>query len=146
MYDRKQYRSDFEQSYGDARWTFWRVLPFVLGVVILLGALGWVFGMFSTAGDLAQKQLENSVTNYEEFQSIFNTCQKINTDMGAIKQVPDSDPMFSQFSKNAQLQAKRQQLTRWVEEYNAKSRMVNRAMWKSSSLPYQLSVNDFSNY
>ena len=32
------------------------------------------------------------------------------------------------------------------EDYNAKSKMWGRSLWKSKSLPYQLSVTDFSNY
>jgi hypothetical protein len=59
---------------------------------------------------------------------------------------PDSDPQFSQFSKASLVNGKRQQMTRWVNEYNAKSKMLNRKYWKSTSLPYQLSEEDFPNY
>jgi len=50
------------------------------------------------------------------------------------------------FSKSERINAIRQNMNRWIEEYNAKSRMITRSAWKSGSLPYQLSTSDFSCY
>lgn len=113
----------------------------VLGILIFIGL--WVFGktMF-----FADKVVGNALTNYEEFQEIYNTCQQLNSDLAVIKGIPDTDKMFSQISKQAMLAAKKQTLNRWIEEYNAKSKMWNRNLWKSDKLPYSLNTNDFSNY
>lgn len=118
----------------------------VVGAVLLviiffiaLWAAGWI-------GHHADKVAGDALINYEEFQEIYNTCQKIDHDLAAIKSIPDDDKMFAMMSKNAMVNGKRQQMNRWVEEYNAKSKMWNRSLWKSGKLPYQLSTSDFQNY
>lgn len=88
--------------------------------------------------------IEDATLRYEEYQEIFNTCVKINTDLCNMKTIPDDDPMFEQFSKNQRVLQLQTNLNRWVEEYNAKSNMWGRSLWKSSALPYQLSVNQFN--
>ena len=88
-------------------------------------------------------RIDTAVINYEEYQEIYNTCSKINTDICNMKDVPETDPMFGQFSKSQRILALKTQLNRWVEEYNAKSKMWGRSLWKSSELPHQLSTNEF---
>lgn len=92
------------------------------------------------------KVIDNGIIHYEEFQEIYNTCQKLNTDLAIIQQTPESDKQFEQFTKSQRLNSIKQNLNRWVEDYNAKSKMWNRALWKSNSLPYQLDINQFTNY
>jgi hypothetical protein len=94
------------------------------------------------AGDAA----DNAVVRYEEFQEIYNTTQKLNQDLCLIKDVPEADKMFRDFSKAERANSIRFNLNRWIGEYNAKSRMINHSLWKSKSLPYQLSTQDFSCY
>jgi hypothetical protein len=60
--------------------------------------------------------------------------------------LPESDKMFEQFSKTQRINTLKTQLNRWVEEYNAKSKMINHSLWKSSELPYQLNTNQFNCY
>lgn len=92
------------------------------------------------------KSYEDAVINYEQYQEIYTTTKKINTDLCSMRQLPEKDPMFSQFSKAQRINQQKTQLNRWVEEYNAKSKMINRSLWKSSELPYQLSVEQFNCY
>jgi hypothetical protein len=89
-------------------------------------------------------RIDTAVINYEEYQEIYNTCVKINTDLCNMKQIPEDDVMFQQFSKRQRILALKTQLNRWVEDYNAKSKMWGRALWKSKSLPHQLSNEQFS--
>ena len=63
-----------------------------------------------------------------------------------IKDIPETDKMFDQFSKTSQQIALKSKMNRWIEDYNAKSKMWNRSLWKSNKLPYQLSSADFSCY
>ena len=120
--------------------------------IIILAIIGIsVFSLTITtcnnASDQAQEHvIKNSFNSYEEFQEIYNTCQKLNTDLCNIKEVPESDKMFDQFSKSQRITGIRQTLNRWIEEYNGKSKMWNRSLWKSKQLPYQLSTSDFSCY
>ena len=90
--------------------------------------------------------MENAVISYDEYQDIYATCQQINDDLGVIKSTPDDDPQFQQFSKAQRINALKQNLNRWINEYNAKSKHIDKKWWKSSDLPYSLSINQFSNY
>jgi hypothetical protein len=137
------YSSRYDSEFRDEVRFGKKTLLWIVAFLILLGVVGWIW---TRTTKVAEQMVDNALPNYEEFQDIYNTTQKINSDLGTIRDVPDSDPMFAQFSKAAVVAAKRQQMTRWIEEYNAKSKMWNRAMWKSHSLPYQLSTNDFSRY
>lgn len=116
--------------------------------LIILSVILFTCGVFGKAGDQAIKatHIQDATIVYEDFQEIYNTCNKLNTDLGIIQATPENDKQFDQFSKAQRLNAIKQNLNRWVEDYNAKSKMFGRSLWKSKSLPYQLSVNDFSNY
>lgn len=90
--------------------------------------------------------LQDATIVYEEYQEIYNTCFKLDEDLGNIRSVRGTDKMFQQFSKAQRIIAIKSQLNRWVEEYNAKSNMWGRNLWKSDSLPYELDVTDYPNY
>ena len=108
-----------------------------LSVLLSLGALGVRSCKKAT-------HIENAVLRYEEYQDMYNTCVKINTDLCNMKDIDENDVMFEQFSKAQRILQLKTSLNRWVEEYNAKSKMFGRSLWKSSSLPYQLNVNQFN--
>lgn len=116
-----------------------RIFLWVIGIVVFLSVIGWL--MTRTVATV-----DNGILHYEEFQEIYNSCNKINLDLCNMKDLPESDKMFEQFSKQQRLNTLRTQLNRWTEEYNAKSKMFNRSIWKSNSLPYQLSTNQFNCY
>lgn len=90
--------------------------------------------------------MENAVISYDEYQDIYGTCKQINSDLGVIKETPDNDPQFLQFSKAQRVNTLKQNMNRWVNEYNAKSKHIDKKWWKSDALPYELNVNQFSNY
>jgi len=112
-----------------------------VGILIVASVIGF------TANKLGQAaHLKDAVIVYEEYQEIYNTCKQLNTNLGNMQSLPADDVMFEQFSKAQRINAIKTDLNRWVETYNAKSKMWGRSLWKSSSLPYELNVNDFSNY
>jgi hypothetical protein len=117
--------------------------------ILLLIALSVVLFTFRTCG-IAEKHITNSMDNavisYDEYQDIYATCKQINSDLGVIKETPENDSQFAQFSKAQRLNSMRQNLNRWINEYNAKSKHIDKKWWKSSDLPYELSSNQFSNY
>jgi cell division protein FtsL len=118
---------------------FKKVFFWVIGIVIALSVIGFIVHKAREA-----TQIDNAVLRYEEYQEIYNTCQKLNTDLCNMKNMPETDIMFQQFSKAQRILTLQTQLNRWVEEYNAKSLMWGRALWKSNALPYQLSVDQFN--
>jgi hypothetical protein len=116
-----------------------KLFLWVIGVCLIISTIVWF-------ANRSSRIIDNAFIHYEEFQEIYNTCQKLNTDLSIIESTPETDKQFEQFSKAQRINSIKQNLNRWVEDYNAKSKMWNRSMWKSNTLPYQLNVNQFSNY
>ena len=116
-----------------------RIIYWVIGLSIVLSIGGFIVHKMREV-----TRIDTAVQNYEEFQEIYNTCTKLNTDICNMKDVPETDPMFSQFSKAQRILTLRTSLNKWIEEYNAKSKMWGRSLWKSNSLPYQLSNQEFN--
>lgn len=113
-----------------------------IGIILLLAVVSLVGRGCNHIG----RSVDEAVIHYDEYYDIYHTCKKIDKDLLALKQTPSDDPMFAQFSKKQQIYTKREQLDRWIEEYNSKSKQIEKSVWKSSSLPYQLSTEDFPNY
>jgi hypothetical protein len=114
--------------------------------IIWIVCLGLIISSIGFICNRAVATVDNGIIHYEEFQELFNTCQKLNTDLCNMESLPETDVMFSQFSKAQRINTLKTSLNRWVEDYNGKSKMWNRSLWKSSSLPYQLDVNQFTCY
>ena len=117
----------------------------ILGMILLMAVL-FTCNIISIGASHVTKSVENAVISYDEYQDIYATCKKINTDLGVVKATPDNDKQFEQFSKSQRLNSLRMNLNRWVEEYNAKSQHIDKKFWKSSELPYRLEVTQFENY
>lgn len=116
-----------------------KLVYWIIGISILLSVIGfWVHKAREST------HIDDAVQNYEQYQEIYNTCTKLNTDLCNMKALPENDKMFEQFSKAQRVLAIQTNLNRWVEDYNAKSKMWGRSLWKSNALPYQLSVNQFN--
>lgn len=133
------YRNDYDKEFGNEVRFGKKLFLWLVGVSLVLGALGW----FATR---SERVVDAAILSYEDFHEIHRTCEKLDSDLATLRAVPEEDRMFAAFSKAAMIAGKRQQMTRWVEEYNAKSKMWNRSMWKSDALPYQLRAEDFPNY
>lgn len=116
-----------------------KIILWFIGVILFVSSIIWIFSRSTNIVD-------NAIIGYEEFQEIYNTCEKLNTDLAIIQQTPETDKQFEQFTKYQRINSIKQNLNRWVQDYNAKSKMWNRALWKSNTLPYQLNVTQFDNY
>jgi len=90
--------------------------------------------------------MENAVISYDEYQNIKATCDQLNTDLGIVQSTPETDRQFEQFTKSQRINSIKSNLNRWIEEYNAKSKHIDKKWWKSGELPYQLNINQFDNY
>jgi hypothetical protein len=125
--------------YNEETKFFKRIIYWIIGLTLVCSIGGFIVHKMREA-----THIDTAVLNYEEYQEIYNTCSKINTDICNMKDVPETDPMFSQFSKAQRILALRTNLNRWIEDYNAKSKMWGRSLWKSNELPYQLSNQEFN--
>jgi hypothetical protein len=115
---------------------------FLIGIAIFVFTISIIGFLCSRA----VSTVDTGMIRYEEFQEISNTCDKLNIDLCNMEAVADTDPMFAQFSKAQRINTIKTNLNRWVQDYNAKSKLWNHSMWKSNSLPYQLDVNQFNCY
>ncbi len=116
------------------------VKKFLIWFVIVMFTIGIVTWLFKTSTNI----VETGIVRYEEYTEIYQTCQKLNTDICNMQGMNETDKMFEQFSKAQRILSIKTQLNRWVEDYNAKSKMINRSLWKASELPYQLNLNQFN--
>ncbi len=114
--------------------------------IIILTIIALSIGGFFINKCTQATHVKDAVIIYEEYQDVYNSCIKINEDLCSIKDIPDDDKMFEQISKQQRISALKSNLNRWINEYNSKSRMWGRQLWKSSSLPYELNVNQFNCY
>lgn len=108
---------------------------FVVFFLIMFSIIGFIY-----------KTNNTGLVSYQECEEMYSTCIKINADIGTLLTIDNNDKMFNEFSKQSMISLKKQQLSRWVEEYNTKSRIINKFIWKSNTLPYQLNVNNFTNF
>lgn len=112
-------------------WFLW------IGTLVAISIAGFIFTR-------SVQVVDTGLVRYQEFQEIYNTCESLKTKICNLKDIPDSDTMFQNNpSKAAQINGLRNNLARWVNEYNAKSKLINFNVWKSNNLPYELNVERF---
>ena len=111
----------------------------IIGFAIILTAM-WFGGKALGVVDKVTEP-DHIISSYEQYEEIYSTCNKLCDDIRNYKTM-DVDET-SGFSKQERILALETQFNRWIREYNAKSRMVTRNLWKSSTLPYKLERKDF---
>ena len=71
-----------------------KTIYWIIGLSLLTSVVGLVLTKTKEA-----THIEDAVQNYEQFQEIYNTCVKLNTDLCNYEDLPENDVMFEQFSK-----------------------------------------------
>lgn len=89
--------------------TFGIVMLCLLGFLMLIG-LGIGCNFFAIGMNHAYKSAEDAVVNYDNYQEMYNTCEKLNTDLGIILATPNEDKQFEQFSKSQRINSIKQNL------------------------------------
>ncbi len=119
-----------------------------LGIIAIIALIVGSFtcNLLGIGAKHVENSVQNAVSSYDEYQDIYATCDQLNANLGILNSTPDNDKQFEQISKAARINQVKMQLNRWVQEYNAKSKHIDKKFWKSDKLPYQLSINDYSNY
>lgn len=112
-------------------WVLWLIV-----VMFVASGVAWFFNR-------GVQTVDTGLVRYQEFQEIYNTTAKLNTDLCNLKKVNEKDQMFKDFSKAQQTLAIQNNLNRWIAEYNAKSSLINFNAWKSATLPYSLNQQQF---
>ncbi len=136
---------------------FWKVLFPILAIVVVIGVLGFVMNPFRQAGRIINKTIDadNVIYNYEWFK-------QRHEDVGAIdSKIRGADASVAAFAESAGPRAEwhredriehsrlsavalglQQQRADVAAEYNARSRMANRSIFKAgdAELPESISL------
>lgn len=111
----------------------------IIGILVIITAM-WFGGKALGVIDKVTEP-DHIINSYEEYEEIYAACQKLCDDIRNYNTM-DVDET-SGFSKQERILNIENNFNRWIREYNAKSRMVTRNLWKSESLPYKLDRDDF---
>lgn len=152
------YRSEFKSVESDAKWTFWRIFWFIVGVTIVCSIVGFGLTMLAKPAAIIDKVTDPDrvIFNYEWYQDTYNDCLALD------KQIVNAQNQVDtlQSSLNADRSTwGREDKTEWnrlssvvggmrtqrdsvIADYNAKSKMLTRNLFKDRSLPYKLEVVD----
>ena len=121
-----------EQVTEFTSWWIW-----ILGLIFLTVILGGIFKFVTTPAQLVGKVTDANhiIYTYEEFQNshnaILSVCQKIDNTKKLTKE-------SAGFSNEERVLALENKLSTLVADYNAKSKMITRQMWKSKDLPHTI--------
>ena len=154
---RDDYRKDVREVTGEVPWTLMRVVTHVvLPVLVLLGIGGFAAywgGLLSTPAKVIERTLDpdNMIYNYEWFFNKYHDIEayqgQITEAEGALQRFEDSAGERSNWGfedkqewnrLNAVLLGLQNQRRSAIEDYNAKSEMVNRAIFKDGDLPVRI--------
>ena len=149
------YREEVELIRREAWWTFGRVVRWGILPLIALGvigsALGWISLPFRTARGVAERTLNPDavLANYEWFKQTVQEVRALEVQLtnarAALVDFRGENPRPWDYPTSTEaarlgaivlgIQNQRQNL---VAEYNARSQMANRALFKSANLPETL--------
>lgn len=131
---------------------FWKILLPVVIVCAVVSGIGFVFGLFGHGADLVNKTLnaDNVIYNYEQFKRDAENVRAFEanyeTNRAAYDQLKEelgSDRASWTREDRAQLNTYQQAMVgnkternRLAAEYNAKSQMLNRELFKGDGLPH----------
>lgn len=73
----KQYRSEMKEIESDARWTFWKVLPLFLMVIVLLSVIGFTTRSCSLLG--------NTIVEREVFENSYQRSEALKSSMSIFR-------------------------------------------------------------
>lgn len=154
---RKSFEQHAEEFDNNPTGKTTKIMLWLVGLCLLLGSIFWVIGLVATpaqtAKDVIQKTLnaDNVIQNYEWFKQQYNDYLAINIkisgadtsvahfvrDAGSRKDWTFEDK--NEFSRlNSIADGLRYQRADVVGKYNARSKMLNRELFKTSDLPAEL--------
>lgn len=146
------YREGVRHATKEARWTVWHVFVAILSLSVVIGVIGWMLNIMSQPAKIVEKTLDadNVIYNYEWFKlqhdDIRASQVQIDNAETAISEFEDGLGPRSEwdiFDKKEHgrlgsvVLGLRNHRADMIAEYNAKSRMANRSIFKTEG-PDQL--------
>lgn len=152
---RNDYRNDVREITGEAGWTlgrvFFQVFIPVLIFVIVISSIGWGIKILSQPGRIVEKTMDadNVIYNYEWFRNQYEKLQatdkqitqtasqvdQLKKDLGSDRSKWDFQDRQEYDRLNAVLLGQQNFRESVVADYNARSKMVNRAIFRGKDLP-----------
>lgn len=106
-----------------------------IGVMSLLPSCGVISHVTST---------QSIIQNYENYYTMNNDIKAMAGNVKILKQKFDrlkpGDPGYDQ--ANIEYTGAQMNLNNMISEYNAKSKMITRSLWKAQDLPYQMTLEE----
>lgn len=152
------YRNEFRGAVREGWWTGNRIIWLIFLLVLFGGALGFIGRMLSRPAAIIDRvtQPDRVIQNYEWFEEAYNDCLALDNRIATtLKQIdsqfeglPADRTQWSRQDRDAYnqwqitLNGQRSQRENIVAEYNTKSKLITRNLWKAPHLPYQLEVVD----
>lgn len=145
--------SDYEKGmYNNPRRTTFKVVRSLIALGIFLSVIGYFFGWFSEAAQVAQEEFgaKASLKKYEWFQDCANTIEeKSNTIKVYESNIANMNEMYGDSPRIEWDRIDKQQYNQWsaeitgikasynkvVKEYNSQSSKFNWSMYNESELP-----------
>lgn len=154
----REYRRDVNEGLTAGRWTFWKFFFVFLPIVIVLAGLGYAVRLASQPARIIEKTFDadNVIHNYEWFKQRYQSILAID------QKITDAKKTVEQFKKEAGVrenwhredreehsrlsaiaQGLEQQRADLAAEYNARSKMANRSIFKAgdNELPETIPLN-----
>lgn len=152
----KEYRSSINRGITETRWT---ILTFflkgILPAIVIIGMVSWGISVLSKQAQVLDEvmQPQNIIQNYEWFELTYNDALALDRQIkgaklqiGAFEESAGDRSDWDRVDKteharlNAILQGLRQQRDSVIADYNARSNLLTRSIFKGTNLPYQLSI------
>ena len=114
-------------------------------LVVLIIFFGVFTGMLQSCGVIAHvTSTQQIIQNYENFYQMNTDIKAMASNVKIAKAKLDrlkpGDPGYDQ--ANIEYSGIQMNLNNLVSEYNSKSKMITRNLWKASDLPYQMSAEE----
>lgn len=149
------YRHEFREIEREAKWTFWRLFRWGIFLVVLFGLLSIPLGLWSSARGVLERTTDpdNVIYNYEWFHSKYEAFRAyerqladFNTEIDAFRRDAGERLTWSRTDREeyAQLTSQRDGIKQHCRDiaadYNARSSMANRSIFKSGDLPERIAI------
>ena len=151
------YREDFKAVQRETVWTFWRIFPLAILAFLIIGGTATILTIASRPAQIITRVTDPDrvIQNYEWFEESYNDMLALDGQIeNSQRQVDDfiaiagaredwsrSDKI--EYSRlNAIVLGLRNQRENVVAQYNAKSNLITRNLFKGSALPYQLTIQN----
>jgi len=113
------YQSDFNYTYKEAKWTFWKIFWPIVALSVILSVTGYVFGWFGEAAQVAQQEFGASalLKKYEWFKDASAQLDKKSADIQVYtKRSGDLKESYKDTPRKDWPRDDREQLSQWETE------------------------------